>query len=92
MELWEIGKGLIYLLIGVTYFKFFNKPYLDRETEEKWREMGESEQMINGSKFNSKLQFILGFIGGLGCLVGGFLYIYNELARYFGWVLLIVDK
>jgi len=47
--------------------------------------MGDPEYLISGSKFSSKLQFIIGFISGVGLFIFGLLFIYNELARYFGW-------
>lgn len=35
---------------------------------------------------------VKGFIGGVAIILCGCGIIYNELARYFGWALLFVDK
>lgn len=83
---WEIGKGVLWFLGAFIYFKYVNF------SEEKASEKKFGDNYGDMYRFADKIRDIQGWVVGVLFVALGCLYIYNELARNYGWVLIMAKE
>ncbi|MGS2764550.1 hypothetical protein [Sinomicrobium sp. M5D2P9] len=86
MNWWEIGKGLLCFLAAFIYFKYLYGS-LAKEGEKKF---GSSYTRV--FFLADKMRDIKGLIVGILLIVFGLFFIYNELARNYGWELIMAKE
>ncbi|MGS2741656.1 hypothetical protein [Sinomicrobium sp. M5D2P17] len=83
---WEIGKGTLILIGAYIYFKYVNF------SEEKASEKKFGDDYGDMYRLADKMRDFGGWIGGILIVFFGILYIYNEMARNYGWALFMAKE
>ncbi|MGS2764548.1 hypothetical protein [Sinomicrobium sp. M5D2P9] len=86
MNWWEIGKGLLCFLAAFIYFKYFNESFVKIKERKFGDNYGEMYRL------GDKIRDIQSWVGGILLVLFGILFIYNELARNYGWELIMAKE